>query len=48
MSVEAPARPTTARRGHVHDRSCYWDVMECRWAGPAHPVARDPRVPAPR
>lgn len=51
MSVDAPPRPATrvTRRGHVHDRTCYWDVFACRWAGPAHPdLARAATVPAPR
>lgn len=51
MSVDAPTRPAavTARPGHVHDLSCYWDVFACRWAGPAHPVLAHPAtVPAPR
>jgi hypothetical protein len=52
MSLDAPLRPTTASplgAAHVHDRTCWWDVRQCRWAGPAHPTpqAATP-VPAPR
>lgn len=38
---------TDLRRGHAHDRTCYWDLFACRWAGPAHPP-RGPEVPVPR
>lgn len=60
MSIDAPVRPAPTLDGlagrsvcfepaHVHDRSCWWDVMACRWAGPAHPApARRADVPAPR
>ncbi|MEJ2864278.1 hypothetical protein [Actinomycetospora flava] len=51
MTADVLTRPvaTVARRGHEHDRSCYWDVFACRWAGPAHPDLAGPAsVPSPR
>ncbi|GAA4891754.1 hypothetical protein [Actinomycetospora straminea] len=50
MTVEAPTRPVTTvpQPPHVHDRTCFWDVLACRWAGPAHPAPPAPQVPAPR
>lgn len=52
MTTDALPRPVTVpgtRRDHVHDRTCWWDVLACRWAGPAHPdLARPATVPAPR
>ena len=53
MSLDAPPRrpaPQRAAHGHVHDRSCWWDLTQCRWAGPAHPdLTRraDETVPGP-
>jgi hypothetical protein len=50
MSLTTPLRPvsTSASPAHEHTRSCWWDHLECRWAGPAHPVPRDARLPEPR
>ncbi|MEJ2885486.1 hypothetical protein [Actinomycetospora aeridis] len=49
MSVDAPPRPVAlVAPGHVHDRTCFWDVLACRWAGPAHAAPTDTRLPAPR
>ncbi|MDD7967854.1 hypothetical protein [Actinomycetospora lemnae] len=52
MTVDILTRPLIAVQPagpeHVHDRTCWWDVLECRWAGPAHPAPPTPRIPAPR
>ena len=62
MSLDSIARPVStdladltdlagSAGGHVHSRSCFWDVFECRWSGPAHPrhaVRRELGVPPPR
>jgi hypothetical protein len=49
MSLSTPLRPVSApaRGTHEHTRSCWWDHLACRWAGPAHPAAASPVVPVP-
>ena len=52
MTLTTPPRPASARSlgAHEHTRSCYWDHLACRWAGPAHdaPASPAPSVPDPR
>ena len=49
LPATAPRTVSPVRAGavsssevHHHGRTCWWDVLDARWAGPAHP---DPRVP---
>jgi hypothetical protein len=49
MSLSTPLRPVSApsQGAHEHTRTCWWDHLACRWAGPDHPAPSSSAAPVP-